>query len=353
MDWQEWWASLGGYFWTLFVEKLIPILIIVAVIVLIRWLLHYVIKAVVDRIVSGAKKTGNVQDTQALSASPLAAVRVVQRSRTIGSVISNVLNITLIIIAVLLIINVIDTGILGSFALLAAAVGAGLGFGAQNIVKDTMNGLFMVMEDQLGVGDIVDLGTVTGIVESVRIRITKVRDANGTLWFVRNGEILRVGNMSQGWSRIVIDVAVPYSSDIDAVQSIIRTAALSLLDQPQWQSLLLDQPEVWGLESVSETAVIVRLTAKTRNSAKDDVARELRRRLKDAFDEHEITLPSLNSVTLTDYETSTAATRASAVPAVRTPRPDRTWTNRPSAAIPSPAPPSAADPADPPTQQGE
>ena len=122
-----------------------------------------------------------------------------------------------------------------AFSLITAAVGAGLGFGAQNIVKDVLNGLLMVGEDQLGVGDVVDLGPATGVVESVGIRITQVRDVNGTLWFVRNGEILRVGNLSQGWARVIIDLSVPYDSDVEAVQARMLDTAIEMRDETKWK----------------------------------------------------------------------------------------------------------------------
>ena len=156
---------------------------------------------------------------------------------------------------------------LGSFALLTAAVGAGLGFGAQNIVKDALNGLFMVMEDQLGVGDVVDVGPATGVVESVGIRITQIRDVNGTLWFVRNGEILRVGNMSQGWARVIIDLAIPYDSDVEAVEALMLETAVEMASSSKWRSRVLEKPEVWGLESISDEALVIRIVVKTRTVA--------------------------------------------------------------------------------------
>ena len=253
----------------------------------------------VAQVVSGVKKTQNVDDTQALNVSPVAAVRTVQRTRTLGSVLTNIVNVLVVVIAVLLIVNVIDEKILSSFALLTAALGAGLGFGAQNIVKDVLNGLFMVMEDQLGVGDVVDLGPATGVVEAVGIRITQVRDVNGTLWFVRNGEILRVGNMSQGWARVIIDLAVPYKTDVDAVQAEMLRVAVEMATNPKWRSRVLEKPEIWGLESISEEAIVIRIVIKTRTMAKDDVARELRMRLKKALDAMGIELPSLTSIVLT------------------------------------------------------
>ncbi len=289
------WATQAGW-------NLLHAVLIVAGAVLLSWILRVLIHRVVKQIVSGVKKGQSVTDTQALVASPLAAVRVVQRTRTLGSVLSNIVNVTIGIIAIILIINVFASEVLGSFALLTAAIGAGLGFGAQNIVKDVLNGLFMVMEDQLGVGDVVDLGSATGVVEAVGIRVTQVRDVNGTLWFVRNGEILRVGNMSQGWARVIVDLAVPYDSDIEAVQATMMEAATSLATSPKWRSRILEKPELWGLESISADALVVRIVMKTRTTAKDDVARELRVRLKQALDELGVKLPSLATVVLSGYD---------------------------------------------------
>jgi small conductance mechanosensitive channel len=291
--------------WDVFVGNTIAVISIVLIALLVRWILHFVINRVVTQIVTGVKRKQDVTDTQALSASPLAAVRVVQRTRTLGSVLTNIVNVTLFVVVVLLIVNVINTQILGSFALLSAAIGAGLGFGAQNIVKDGLNGMFMVVEDQLGVGDIVDLGFATGIVEEVKIRVTKVRDVNGTLWFVRNGEILRVGNMSQGWARVILDVTVPYEADVDEVESALLRTATELAQTGKWRSRVLEKPEIWGLESISDDAMVIRLVMKVRTSAKDDVAQELRSRLKRTLDELEVRMPSLNSVVLTGFDGAT------------------------------------------------
>jgi len=299
-DWNSVWLATLDFLrtWSL-VAKIVSIVIGAVVI---RGLLQLVIRRVVNRVVTGVKKKQNVEDTQALFASPLAAVRTVQRTRTLGSVLSNAVTAVIVIVAVLLIVTSLDSTITGAFALITAATGAGLGFGAQNIVKDVLNGLFMVAEDQLGVGDVVDLGAATGIVEDVGIRITKVRDVNGTLWFVRNGEILRVGNMSQGWSRVIIDLAVPYDADSSAVQARMLATATDLATEPKWRSRVMEKPEVWGIESISAEAIVIRLVVKTHASSKDDVARELRGRLKGALDDMGIRLPALNSVVLSGYE---------------------------------------------------
>jgi small-conductance mechanosensitive channel len=292
------WAS----WWGVILTDVITVAVIVLLAYVIRWLLHFVIDRTVNRIVSGVKRKQDVEDTQALAASPLAAVRLVQRTRTLGSVLTNFVNITLFIVVVLAVVNILVPDILGSFTLLSAAIGAGLGFGAQNIVKDALNGFFMVTEDQLGVGDIVDLGFATGIVEEVRIRVTSVRDVNGTLWFVRNGEITRVGNMSQGWARVIVDLAVPYEADVDEVETSLLRAATELAQSGKWRSRILEKPEVWGLESISADAMVIRVVMKVRTSSKDDVARELRMRLKRALDELGLKLPSLSSVVLSGFD---------------------------------------------------
>jgi small-conductance mechanosensitive channel len=296
-----WWAELldraatGGF-------RLINAALIIIGALLLAWILRIVIRRVVNRIVSGAKNKANVDDTQALERSPLAAVRLVQRTRTLGSILQNIVNVAVGVVAIVLVINAIAPNALGSLALLTAAIGAGLGFGAQNIVKDVLNGIFIVAEDQVGIGDVVDLGLATGVVEYVSVRITHVRDVNGTLWYVRNGEITRIGNMSQGWSRVIIDLAVPVDADIEAVETAMLGAAKALAKEPKWRTRIIEAPEVWGLESVSGDALVIRLVMKTRANAKDDVARELRMRLKRAIDAMGLTLPQLNSITLTGLE---------------------------------------------------
>ncbi len=282
--------------------KLLAIVAIILGAYVLSRLLRLLIRRVVNRIVSGAKSKANVDDTQALERSPLAAMRLVQRTRTLGTILQNIVNVAIAIVAILMTVNVIDQSVLGSFALLSAAIGAGLGFGAQNIVKDVLNGIFIVAEDQVGIGDVVDLGLATGIVEYVSVRITHVRDVNGTLWYVRNGEITRIGNMSQGWSRVIIDLALPVDVDIDQVEKTMLTAAKSLTKDPKWRTRIIEQPEIWGLESITGDALVIRLVIKTRANAKDDVARELRMRLKHAMDELGVTLPSMNTVMLAGLE---------------------------------------------------
>lgn len=295
------WQGVGEFFaqagW-----NVLAVLGVVVGALIATWILRLVIRRVVNRIVNGAKSKANVDDTQALERSPLASVRLVQRTRTLGSILQNIVGVTIVVIAILLIMNIVAPSALGSLTLLTAAIGAGLGFGAQNIVKDVLNGIFIVAEDQVGIGDVVDLGLASGIVEYVSVRVTHVRDVNGTLWYVRNGEITRIGNLSQGWSRVIVDLSIPVDADIEEVEKLMLESARGLAKDAKWRTRILEQPEVWGLESISGDALVIRLVMKTRANAKDDVARELRMRLKKALDEAGITLPALNTIMPTGIE---------------------------------------------------
>ncbi|WP_309128461.1 mechanosensitive ion channel domain-containing protein [Microbacterium sp.] len=275
------------------------VVLIVAGCALIAFVLRLVIRRVVQRIVNSAKSKARVDDTQALERSPLADMRLVQRTRTLGSILQNIVNVMLVVIAVVLVVNFLAPSLLGSLTLLTAAVGAGLGFGAQNIVKDVLNGIFLVAEDQIGIGDVVDLGLASGVVEYVSVRVTQVRDVNGTLWYVRNGEVTRIGNMSQGWARAIVDLGVPADADLELVESTMLATAQDLAKDPKWRTRIIERPEVWGPESIDGDALVVRVVMKTRANAMDDVSQELRRRLRKALLEKDVLIPSLSSVTLT------------------------------------------------------
>lgn len=288
----EFWAAVVAIYDGTFGVPL-RILTIIVVASLVRLVLQLVIRRVVNRVISGVKKRQNVEDTAALQASPVAAMRIVQRTRAFGGVLSSTVTTIVVLVSLVLIVSAIDPNATGAFSLITAALGAGLGFGAQNVVRDVLNGLFIVTEDQLGVGDVVDLGQATGVVEAVGIRVTIVRDVNGTLWYVRNGEILRVGNMSQGWARVILDLAIPYDTDIDAVKERMLQTGVEMRSDGKWKRLMMEQPEIWGIESISADAIVLRLVVKTRTGAKDDVARELRARVKRTLDDMGIRVPAL------------------------------------------------------------
>lgn len=291
----DWWMGIVTVLRDIGLQAL-GVVAIIAGCVLIALVLRVVIRRIVHRIVDSAKNKAAVDDTQALERSPLADMRLVQRTRTLGTILQNIVNVMLVVIAIVLVVNHLAPTLLGSLTLLTAAVGAGLGFGAQNIVKDVLNGMFIVAEDQIGIGDVVDLGLASGVVEYVSVRITQVRDVNGTLWYVRNGEVTRIGNMSQGWARAIIDLGVPVDSDLENVEKIMLDTALNLSKDPKWRTRIIEKPELWGLESIDGDALVVRLVIKARANAKDDVAQELRKRLRAALLENEISFPSMTTV---------------------------------------------------------
>jgi small conductance mechanosensitive channel len=165
----------------------------------------------------------------------------------------------------------------------AGIAGVAIGFGAQNLVKDFLAGLFMLLEDQYGVGDVVDVGEVGGTVEEVALRITTIRDAKGVLWYIRNGEIVRVGNRSQGWAVVVVDVPIGFAG-VEEATEVLRAAAATLSDDPQYAADLLEAPEVLGVEQITIDGAVVRTTVRTASAAQWRVARELRRRLTDALE---------------------------------------------------------------------
>ena len=287
----SWWDALAGTFeqYTL----LFRILGVLLAGLIANIVTRFPIKRIVAEVVRGVKKTHKVDDTTELSSSPVAAMRSVQRARTLGSVLNNTA--TWIIASTVLILVLSELGF-SVTALVASAgiIGAALGFGAQSVVKDVLNGLFMVFEDQLGVGDVVDLGMAEGVVERVGIRITEIRDVSGTLWFVRNGEILRVGNHTQDWSRVILDLPVPYESNIDEMQNVLLESAKSFAASPEWRRKVVEDPEVWGIQSLSAEAITLRLVVKVRAGEQWAAERALYRALKDSLDQRQVDIPPLN-----------------------------------------------------------
>jgi small-conductance mechanosensitive channel len=206
-----------------------------------------------------------------------------QRAEAIGSVLQSSATAAIFSVALLMILSELNIQLAPLLAS-AGIAGIALGFGAQTLVKDLIAGLFMLLEDQYGVGDAVDVGEASGTVESVGLRITSIRDARGVLWHVRNGEIVRVGNKSQGWAVGFIDVPVGFAKVEDATE-ILQRAAHAFAEDPAWVDDLIDPPTVLGVERVSVDGAVLRVTVKTTIEAQPRVGRELRTRLTAALGE--------------------------------------------------------------------
>ena len=173
----------------------------------------------------------------------------------------------------------------------AGIAGVALGFGAQSLVKDFISGTFMLIEDQYGVGDIIDAGEASGTVEAVSLRTTRLRDVSGTVWHIPNGNILRVGNMSQQWARALLDVSLAVDTEVDHAEDVIKRVADGVWTDPAWRGDILEEPEVWGVEKLGPDAIVIRLVVKTKPAEQFAVLRELRRRLPAAFAGEGIELP--------------------------------------------------------------
>jgi small conductance mechanosensitive channel len=175
----------------------------------------------------------------------------------------------------------------------AGVVGVALGFGAQALVKDYLSGIFLIIEDQFGVGDVVDVGDVIGTVEEITLRTTRIRDMSGVVWYIRNGEIIRVANRSQGWTMAVVDVPVAYDEDLDRIRAIIESIADDMDSDPAYDEMLLGRPEFAGVESVSGDAVFIRVFAKAAPEQQVALSRQIRERIKNAFDRAGVRVPVL------------------------------------------------------------
>lgn len=278
-DFDIWWTAVWEHWHTL-----IRIVLILVGAVVIRAILLALVRRTVKQVVNGAKAKA-----EKAPQSPLLSARIIQRSKTLGSVLSNLITWTMVVSTIAAVLGELGVAV-GAIIAGAGIVGAAIGFGAQSLVRDLISGLFIVFEDQYGVGDSVDLGQATGVVESVGLRVTQVRDVTGTLWYVRNGEVVRVGNSSQGWSRVVLDIALPYDTKIDRAQDAILKAATALAKDSSFGKQLLGQPEVWGIEALSGEQIVVRLVQQVGPSDSDAVARELRSRIKAALDAAKIKL---------------------------------------------------------------
>ncbi|WP_312866335.1 mechanosensitive ion channel family protein [Streptomyces boluensis] len=206
-----------------------------------------------------------------------------QRARTIGSVLSSIVTIVVAVMGLAMVLDQIGIA-LGPLLASAGVVGLAIGFGAQSLVADYLSGMLIMIEDQYGVGDSVDLGEAVGEVENVGLRLTLVRDLNGGLWHIRNGEIMRVRNDSQEWARSVLDVSVAYESNLEKVFAVLEEVGQELREDPAYDGVLLEDPSVWGVQSMDVDGIVVRLVVKTAPLKQWAVTRELRRRVKGAFD---------------------------------------------------------------------
>ncbi|WGW10449.1 mechanosensitive ion channel family protein [Saxibacter everestensis] len=294
-------------FW---LDKPLKIAVIIVLAVVLNFIIRLIVRNFAEHIARGdvaplegerkkpgiLRAAGQTRDWL-LQESPIAMARRAQRAKTVGSVLRSVTTIVVSVIAILMVLTELGFN-LAPVLTGAGIVGVALGFGAQTLVKDYLSGLFLVAEDQFGIGDVVDLGEAGGTVEAVGLRVTQVRSVDGTLWHVRNGEILRVGNQSQGWARAVMDIPIPYDSDVRQVSDLVLQCAKDMLAEDEWSNIILEEPEVWGVEAFTGESITLRLVIKTKPLEQWAVAREMRARLKLAMDRNGIHIPLLQQTVI-------------------------------------------------------
>ena len=275
------------------IEIPIRILIIIVVALVIRPLLHRSINRLVRpvrdgevprilRPLRGSAKASAVTRS-VFGSTGLLSERRAQRAATVGSVLKSGVSFLVFMIAFMLVLS--EVGIdLAPFIAGTSIVGVAIAFGAQNVVKDFLSGMFMIFEDQYGVGDVIDFEKASGTVESVGLRTTQLRDVNGTVWYVRNGEVVRVGNKSQGFAQVVLDVPIAAAADVAMASTAILDVAREMRTEEAWADLFLGEPEVQGVEAITLEQTTIRMVVRVRPLEQWRVARELRQRIREHLD---------------------------------------------------------------------
>lgn len=276
---EDWWADV-------LVDNPLKLAGLLLIALLTRYLLHRLIDRGVARAAAteppdrllGSRRAARV----VLGGTGVYSERRALRAATLGSLLKSIVTVVIGVIVVVMAMEILGYPI-GPLIASAGILGVALGFGAQNLVKDFLGGIFMLLEDQYGVGDVIDMGYASGTVEGVGLRVTRMRAIDGTVWYVRNGEVVRVGNSSHGWARAVLDVPVAYGQDSERARALVEQVAAELAADPEWSEHVLEAPEVWGVEDVQADAYLLRLVVKTEPLQQWPVARELRERIMRTF----------------------------------------------------------------------
>ncbi|HKE72218.1 MAG TPA: mechanosensitive ion channel family protein [Acidimicrobiales bacterium] len=292
----------GSETWAEAADKLLSAPAHILLIVVLAFLANLLVRRAIRRLTNKIVEPGSQERLRNLKRrAPHAIVdtgslslRSAARAQTLALVLRSIATIFIWAIAITLILGELGVSI-GPLIAGAGIAGIAIGFGAQSLVKDFLSGIFMLVEDQYGVGDIIDAGDASGTVEAVTLRTTRLRDVKGTVWHIPNGSIARVGNMSQQWARALLDIEVAYGTDLDRAQDVIKGVADGLWHDKRWKGKILEEPEVWGVENLGPDAIVLRLVVKTRPAEQFPVMRELRRRLSDSMTASKIEMPHAHS----------------------------------------------------------
>ena len=284
------WERTGNEVLTTIVDWLIGRPLEALVILLVAWVAAVVARRMIRRAIfrivltdrtSAAKALGRVVPAKGIVT--IEDPRRSARATSIATVVSSTASVVIWVIGILLAVGQLGLDLAPLIAG-AGIAGIALGFGAQNLVKDCITGLFMLIEDQYGIGDVVDLGVASGSVERVSLRTTVLRSQDGTVWHVPNGEIRRVGNRTKLWSVAVLDVTIAYDADVGRTREVVQRVAEEVVDDERYEGDVLAAPEVLGVESVAPDGVVLRLLVRTTPGAQFRLQRALREAIKDALD---------------------------------------------------------------------
>ncbi len=269
------------------IDTIAKILLIVVVAFVLRWVVNRFIDRVIKQ-VTNVRRPQSIAELNSLLGSAktrreeIVGDRRLQRAATLTSVLQHINGVVIFSVAFMMILGVFEVNLAPILAS-AGIAGLAIGFGAQNLVQDYVAGIFMLLEDQYGVGDIVDVGEVIGTVEDMGLRVTTIRSLDGTLWYVRNGQIMRVGNTSQSWAYVVLDIPLPPTVDVDEASDVIMDAVRSFAEDEDWRASVLGEPEFSGVASMTIDETTVRFGLKMNSDQQWAGGRELRRRISEAL----------------------------------------------------------------------
>lgn len=270
------------------------IVLIVVLGILVNRLLARAIGQFVEGVERATVHRGITGDAASLLTTGRVGERAHQRAETLAAVLRSLGRAVVLVIAGLTILGEFDIS-LGPLIAGAGIAGVAVGFGAQTLVRDFLSGMFMLIEDQFGVGDVIDVGPCSGVVEGLSLRTTRIRDVEGTVWHIPNGEIKRVANKSQDWSRAVLDVEVAHGTEVRRAEEVIKQVADTVWHDESMAASILEEPEVWGVEGLGATGITIRLVVKTKPADQWRVLRALRQGITDAFQAAGIKVPVVST----------------------------------------------------------
>jgi small conductance mechanosensitive channel len=268
----------------------LEILVTLVAAIVLTIVLRRLIRRVVVRTIARTEARHLIEADGVIVSSEVRATRMKQRAQAIGSLLTGAVSLVIWIDALLVILELIGIDITPLLAS-AGIIGVALAFGAQTLVKDYLAGIFLIIEDQFGVGDVVEFNAVTGVIEEVALRTTHVRDFTGVLWYLRNGEILSVANRSQGWSLAVVEIPVATGAEFDSIRRVVTEVGEAIVRDREVGPKVLAQPDFMGIEVVAGDALLVRITERCVPEHQLVVQRALRERLIEALRAAGIEIP--------------------------------------------------------------